>query len=383
MEEVILFPQEPSIFRPEEIDRLFLFAYENKASEISICTGERVVISIHDINFEVTRRVMSEGDLTIIVNHLYGANGATQISMGKDIDGAYAVQKGKSEFVRFRYNATACQSKSRTGAEISVRPIDSKPRSLDQLGVEEIIRLNYLHDDGMVAVCGPTGSGKSTLLAAIIRDILEKKDLSKKILTYESPIEYVYDEIERYRSIIRQHEIPKHLPTFDQAIRNSLRRAPDIIVVGECRDQLTIQAALEASETGHQIFTTIHTNSVPHSVYRMVNFFKPEERNTKQSEIVDMLRMIVVQRLVPKLGGGRVAMKEILVFTEEMRDRLRHCESSRELVSQIKSFVDSHGVSMLASAYRLRDEGLIDNRELDKVEVMSKGGISIDPEKLF
>lgn len=366
------FSPEPVIFNEDELDRLLVHAQVIGASDISIMTGEPIIAEVHGGYHRIMKRPMSSGDIEFIVNRLYGANGTTQINLGQDIDKSYAIKIDRSRSYRYRVNITGCRAGVHSGAEITIRTIDGRPKTLDEIGVEDLIRENYRQDNGLIAICGPTGSGKSTLLSALIRHILEDETQHRKILTFEAPIEFVYDEVVKQHSFVRQHEVGVHIPSFERAIRNSLRRAPKIILVGESRDNATIQASLEASETGHSLYTTVHSNSVAETVYRMVNFFPPSERPTKQSEIVEALRMVVVQKLVRRVGGGRVALREILVFTQETRDRLRHAETLREAVSVISKMVDEEGISMTKSAYNAHAKGLIDDRTLDQVSSVSR-----------
>ena len=128
-------------------------------------------------------------------------------------------------------------------------------------------------EQGVVYITGATGSGKSTLLASIIRDIAENAESHRKILTYESPIEFVYDTVEKTSSIVSQSEIPRHLPSFAAGVRNALRRKPRLILVGEARDPETISAVMEAAMTGHPVYTTLHSNGVAETMRRLVTTF--------------------------------------------------------------------------------------------------------------
>src|SRR5262249_186992 len=152
---------------------------------------------------------------------------------------------------------------------------------------------------GIVIITGPTGSGKTTLLAAGNRMLLERPQGCGKMLTYEAPIEYTYDGIKSPRSLVAQTEIPRHLPTFAHGIRNSLRRKPEIIVVGESRDRETINAAIEAAQTGHAVYTTTHTTGVAATIQRMLSTYEMNEREERAIALMETLRLIVTQALAP------------------------------------------------------------------------------------
>lgn len=165
-------------------------------------------------------------------------------------------------------------------------------------------------------------SGKTTLLAGVIRSLLEDHK-GKHILTYESPIEFVYDDIPDKKGFIAQSEIPTNIPTFARAVRNSLRRAPHIILVGESRDPETIMGSVTACQTGHAVYSTVHVNSVSQTIARMVGEFPAAERNSVAAKILDALQIVVHQRLIPKPGfTGVVAVREWLVFDRTIRQKL-------------------------------------------------------------
>ncbi|TID99637.1 ATPase, partial [Acinetobacter junii] len=152
--------------------------------------------------------------------------------------------------------------------------------------------------------------------------LIETSDSNRKVLTYESPIEFVYDEIETISAVVSQSEIPRHLPNFADGVRNALRRKPRLIMVGECRDAETISAALEAALTGHPVYTTLHTSGVAETMRRLVTSFSGEERLGRTIDILETIRLCIWQKLVPTVDERRVALREYLVFDEEVRDIL-------------------------------------------------------------
>lgn len=352
-----------------DVDRLLIHASTIGASDIKIAAYDFVIVKVHGKSYRITRRTLSDHEVRGMLNYIYGANGEMRIKQGEDIDRSYDIRINRTQRYRYRVNVTGCYATGGDGMEITARTITSKPPSCDDIYLEPEIREGFNVKNGLIAVCGPTGNGKSTLLAAQLRSMLEDKESSRWILTYEAPIEYVYDEVPQYSNKIRQHEIPWHLKSgFAYAVRNSLRRAPDVILIGESRDLETISAALEASETGHMLLTTVHSNSVPETIYRIVNMFPSHERDQKMYEVIEDMRMIVVQWLVKKTGGGRIALREFLVLTPEIRTRLRAAESLRDAVSIAQRLVEETGQSMLMSAHKHLAAGRIEQDTYDYIQ---------------
>jgi defect in organelle trafficking protein DotB len=214
---------------------------------------------------------------------------------------------------------------------------------------------------GIVYVTGATGSGKTTLLAAIIRDLAEQQDSNRKILTYEAPIEFVYDSITMPSAIVSQSEIPRHLPSFAAGVRNALRRKPRLILVGESRDPETIGASIEAALTGHPVYTTLHSNGVAETLRRLVNSFPAEEAKARMIDIIETIRVVIWQQLVPSTDGKRIALREFLVFNERLRDIL--LDSKLENISaNTRQMLKEYGQPMSVDAKRKFDAGLITQR---------------------
>lgn len=363
---------DPIRFGEKECDQLFIHAAKVGASDINIQTGRQVFLEVNGQHWPVTKKALDNHEVANIINGIYGQNGSAMMRQGIDIDPAYELRPSKTERYRYRVNASSCYAGFEDGIQITARIISSKPPLLSDIKIEKDITDNFFPENGLVLISGATGSGKSTTLAAHIRYAYEDESRSFKLITYESPIEYVYDELKSGNSLISQHEIPKHIKTWSGAIRNAMRRAPDYILVGECRDAETIDAALEASNTGHTLYTTLHANSVPEVFYRMVNMFTPNERNTKMYEILSSARMIVTQRLVRSTTGGRCGLREYLVFDEETREELRRCETLREMTISISERVKERKQSMYDNALRAFEAGLITEKVADSFRVQGE-----------
>ena len=363
----LLLPNEPVRYTKAELDRVLVHAVQLEASDIKLQTNSPVLAEIHGKIHPITARKLSNAEVGEMINFIYGANGTTQIFSGKDVDTHYEIRPTRTERYRFRINGTGCQIEGNDGIQITARTIPTTPPKLETLNLDEPIIKAMSPRQGTVVITGATGSGKSTLLAAIIRELLEQPDGNRKMLTYESPIEFVYDMIEAPSSLIAQSEIPRHLGSFAAGVRNALRRKPGLILVGEARDPETIAAVIDAALTGHPVYTTVHSNGVADAVRRMVSTFPADERHGRALDILETLRLVVWQQLAPATDGKRVALREYLVFTDQIRDELLNVEVER-LAAHTRILLKKHGQPMVVDAKRKFDAGILDERFYRLVE---------------
>jgi defect-in-organelle-trafficking protein DotB len=210
------------------------------------------------------------------------------------------------------------------------------------------------------------------LLASIIRDLVERDDSNRKVLTYESPIEFVYDEIPMKSAVVSQSEVPRHIPSFDAGMRNALRRKPRAILVGEARDKETISAVIEAAVTGHPVYTTLHTNGVAETIRRLVMTFPAEERAGRTIDIIETIRLVVWQTLVPSVDGKRVALREYLVFDEKVRDALLDTDPVM-VTAKVRELLKKYGQPMDIDTQAKYDAGMINQREYDLMMKTARG----------
>ena len=366
-----LFPDEPVRFTNEALDRLLIHCVNKGASDITIQTGTPVMAEIYGRLFAVTTRKMTNTEVGDMLNAIYGANGTTQIYSGKDVDTHYEIRPNRTDRFRFRINGTGCQIEGHDGIQITARTIPTTPPEISTLNLEPQIIEAMAPQQGMVVITGPTGSGKSTLLASIIRKLAEQPDSNRKMLTYESPIEFVYDMVQMPSSLMSQSEIPRHLPTFAAGVRNALRRKPGLILVGEARDVDTIAAVIDAALTGHPVYTTVHSNGVADAVRRMISTFPGEERQGRALDILETLRLMVWQHLAPSVDGKRVALREFLVFDDEIRDILVNTEVHL-LADRTRKLLKERGQPMIVDAKRKFDQGILPEREYRIMEARAK-----------
>lgn len=215
---------------------------------------------------------------------------------------------------RFRVNAFH----ERGNLAAALRLIPNEILTVEQLGLPSIVNKFADYPRGLVLVTGPTGSGKSTTLAAMVDKINAEKPLH--IITVEDPVEFTHKS---KKSVLVQREVHYDTFSFSAALRSALRQDPDVVLIGEMRDLETIASAITIAETGHLVFATLHTNSAAQSIDRMIDVFPPHQQPQIRSQLSNILMGICSQRLIPSIGGGRVAAAEILVATPAVRNIIR------------------------------------------------------------
>ena len=361
-------PNEPAYFIPDQLDRLLIFCYKKNASDITIQTGEPVFAEIYGRQVKITGRPLTLQEVSDLINYIYGANAAALISSGTDIDTNYRVKISYREIYRFRVNITACYFDGYQGIQITLRAISSQPPRLETMNLESELENSLSLPQGVFVVSGATGSGKSTLLASIIGHFCRAEDSNLKILTYESPIEYVYDAIPKVSVSVSQTEIPRYLPNFAAGVRNALRRKPGLILVGEARDQETIEAVIDAALTGHPVYTTVHANGVADTMRRMVTIFPHAERDSRMFDLLETVKVLIWQALVPTPDGKRTPIREYLVITPEVRDELVGT-SIDKIVSVMRNAIKKYGKSAYRDAKEKLAAGIIDEQAFKRFEL--------------
>ena len=236
----------------------------------------------------------------------------------KDIDFSYAVK----DLARFRVNALH----QRNACGVVVRVIPDQIPDAKKLGLPQICLDLAAKPRGLVLVTGPTGSGKSTTLAAMI-DYINQNEHGH-ILTMEDPLEFVHPD---KNCFVTQRQIGQDCSSFREGLRRALRQDPDVILIGEMRDLETISMAISAAETGHLVFGTLHTTSAISTVDRIIDVFPTDAQQQVRVQMSSTLQGVISQTLVPKVGGGRVAAREILVATDAVKSLIREGKSSQIL----------------------------------------------------
>jgi len=255
-----------------------------------------------------------------------------------EIDLAYSVPG----LGRFRVNVF--QQRGTIGLVLRVIPIGIK--SIDDLGLPHVLKTIAAEERGLVPVTGTTGSGKSTTLAALVDHVNATR--CTHVVTVEDPIEFLHRD---NRSIINQREVSVDTRSFAHALRSALRQDPDVILVGEMRDHETIETALHASETGHLVFSTLHTLDASETINRIIAVFPPHQQKQIRMQLASVLKAVVSQRLLPKADGkGRAAAVEVMITTPFIRDCIVDKEKTHLIHSSIASGTSQYGMQTFDQA---------------------------------
>ena len=238
------------------------------------------------------------------------------------------------------------------------RIIKNEILSLDDIGAADIFKQLITHEKGLILVTGPTGSGKTTTLTAMLHEI--NKTQNKHIITIEDPVEYIHTN---NKCLFSQRNVGIDTQSFSRALKASMREDPDIILIGEMRDKETIEAALTAAETGHLVFGTLHTNSAPQTINRIIDTFGGQEQSQVRAQLSTSIVAIVAQSLLPKIGGGRVGVYETLIANSAISNLIRE-DKVHQLYSQMQLNQDETGMTtQTQELIKYLKEGIIERED--------------------
>ncbi len=301
------------------IDQMLREMVEQKASDLHVKAGSPPGYRIDgDIVPQEKYGTLTPEHTKLLCQQIMSAEQWARYEQEKDIDFSYALK----DCARFRVNALT----QRNSMGLVIRQIPDVIPDHKQLGLPQICLDLAAKPRGLVLVTGPTGSGKSTTLAAMINFINETE--SGHILTMEDPLEFIHRDKQCF---VTQRQIGSDSPSFKEALRRALRQDPDVILIGEMRDLETISMAITAAETGHLVFGTLHTTSAISTVDRIIDVFPTDAQQQVRVQLAGTLQGVISQTLVPKVGGGRVAAREILVATDGVRALIRDSKSAQIL----------------------------------------------------
>jgi twitching motility protein PilT len=333
-----------------QIDQFLRLLVQQGGSDLHLSCGNPPVIRLHGHLQRVKFRDLTAQDMLSLLKEILRPDQWQRLETTHDLDFAYEI----AGVARFRGNAYF----QHRGPGAAFRVIPSRVLTADELKLPEAIRSFTRLNKGLVLVTGPTGSGKSTTLAAMID--LVNQTRPEHILTIEDPIEFVHAPS---RALINQREVGPHTESFASALRAALREDPDVILVGEMRDRETISLGLTAAETGHLVFGTLHTNSAPKTVDRIIDIFPADQQDQIRTMLADTLRGVVAQQLLRRKDGkGRLAAHEILVGTPAVSNLIREGKIF-QIPSLIQTGKKDGMIQMDQSILNLLMAGQIDGEE--------------------
>ncbi|MFM1921743.1 MAG: hypothetical protein RLZZ303_3377 [Candidatus Hydrogenedentota bacterium] len=320
------------------------------ASDLHLRAGNRPYIRVDNDLIPMELAVLSSEDMRQIILDLGGEQELNILETQRESS--------------FQYHAAGigylrCSGYIKTGAmALAIRLIPEEPIPLEKLHLPPVVNDICRKHRGLYLVCGVTGSGKSTTLAALVDEI--NKHRKTHIITIEDPIEFVYTD---RQSIISQRMVGRDTYSFANALRGALREDPDLILVGEMRDEDTIRAGLSAAETGHMVFSTLHTTTAVDTVNRIISYFPQAERDLIRQELAYTLEAVVCQRLLKRIGGGRVPCDEVLIGgVPIVRDAIIEGDLIKlvgimENDSKMQTF-DQHAVELFRKGWVTREEAI-------------------------
>ena len=350
-----------------EITDLLLFCKKNNASDLHLSTANPPLLRIHGDMVPMKMPPMGADQIKNLLYSIMTEDQRTDYERDFELD--FAISFG--EDMRFRVNAYTTLN----GPSAAFRTIPTRILSLDELNAPPILKHLAELPKGLILVTGPTGSGKSTTLAAMVHHLNTTKAMH--ILTIEDPVEFIHPS---QKSLVNQREVGASTKSFARALKSSLREDPDVILVGELRDLETIQLAMTAAETGHLVMGTLHTNSAPKTIDRIIDVFPAQDKEMVRAMLSVSIEGIITQGLLKRAdGSGRVAAHEILLGTAAVRNLIR--ENKIPQISSMMQTGSKLGMRTMKDAvYGLLDSGVITREEARRA--LASGGSEGGPDDM-
>jgi twitching motility protein PilT len=339
-----------------DIAELLDFSVKHNASDLHLSAGVPPMVRIDGDVRKLGVPAFSHSDVHKLVFEIMNDAQRAEFEEKLEVDFSFELP----QVGRFRVNAF----NQARGCSAVFRTIPVEIPSLEQLNCPEIFEQIANYERGLVLVTGPTGSGKSTTLAAMVDYI--NQNHNKHILTIEDPIEFVHPD---KKCLINQREVHRDTHSFKAALRSALREDPDVILVGELRDQETISLALTAAETGHLVFGTLHTSSAAKTIDRIIDVFPGADKAMVRSMLSESLRAVIAQKLLKRTGGGRVACHEIMIANPAIRNLIRE-----DKVAQMYSIIQT-GATLGMTTMEQAGKQLMMKGEVERSEVEQKIGL--------
>ncbi len=333
-----------------DIAELLDFSVKHNASDLHLSAGVPPMVRVDGDVRKLEVPAFTHSDVHRLIFEIMNDSQRAELEEKLETDFSFELP----EIGRFRVNAF---NQSR-GCSAVFRTIPTEVPSLQELEAPDIFTQISNYEKGLVLVTGPTGSGKSTTLAAMVDHV--NRHHNKHILTIEDPIEFVHQS---KKCLINQREVHRDTHSFGAALRSALREDPDVILLGELRDKETISLALTAAETGHLVFGTLHTSSAAKTIDRIIDVFPGTDKDMVRSMLSESLRAVISQKLLKRLGGGRVACHEIMIATPAIRNLIRE-DKIAQMFSVIQTGVGMGMQTAEQHAKHLIARGLVDTDEV-------------------
>ncbi|GAA0102962.1 type IV pilus twitching motility protein PilT [Paraclostridium bifermentans] len=333
---------------------ILISASDLGASDVHINYKCEPIARVNGKFIKISNELLSKSDTEKMANELIETQKINEVKKLGEYDFSISIKN----LYRFRVNIY----KQQDSYAIAARIINSKIPDLETLGLPNVVKEFVKKENGLVLVTGPTGSGKSTTLASILDSI--NKDFQKHIITLEDPIEYIYN---RKNSIISQREIGKDTKNFKSGLRSVLRQDPDVILIGEIRDEETLATALTAAETGHLVFSTLHTIGAAQTIDRIIDMFQANQQNQIRMQLSSVCEGIISQQLIPNINNeGMVVATEVMVSTSAIKNLIR--DSKTHQISNIIQTGSKNGMQLM-------DQDLVNlfkRRKISKESVINR-----------
>ncbi|HQC42113.1 MAG TPA: PilT/PilU family type 4a pilus ATPase [Verrucomicrobiota bacterium] len=333
----------------ELLKRILKTAVDGEASDVHIKIGGPIIFRIHGDLVAVEAPIPTEEWMNKIVDEIVPPHAKKRLDIEREADFSYYIPgTGRFRTNIFQQRGQFC---------IAMRYVKTQVPAFEELGLLEVIRDISRSPRGIVLVSGSTGCGKSTTLAAMIEYI--NANFKRHIITLEDPIEFVFED---NQSIVEQREIGLDTLTFQAGLKHILRQDPDIIMIGELRDVISISAAMSSADTGHLVLATLHTTNAPQAVGRILDFFPAEDRDQARRQLASTLQAVICQRLVSTISGGVTPAIEVMINTPTVRKLI---EESRfeKLGAAIETGTDEGMINFNQHLYALVQEGKITQEE--------------------
>ena len=336
----------PTEHSEQRVKSLLRLVAQQNASDLHLVVGRYPTLRLDGRLYPLTQEsILSADDTLALSDVLMSEENKKRLEADGQVDFSYNFE----DKARFRTNIFYQQGNT----SVAMRMVSGRIRTLEELNIPPALYEFTHHAQGLLLITGPVGHGKSTTLSALI-DFINHND-DKHIITIEDPIEYIY---EQDRCIINQREVERDTKSFSEGLRSVFREDANVVLIGELRDWETISTAMTAAETGHLILATLHTNDTSQTIDRIIDVFPAHQQNQIRSQLASVLLGVVSQRLVPKVGGGRVPAMEIMMNNHAVENLIRE-NKAYQIDSVIETSLREGMISLDKSLADLVQRGLI------------------------